>query len=249
MGDEWFVEEELRRRVLCDFPKNRVIVFPQTIYYTETEKGRFEQKNSVRFYNRTSCCLIAREQKSFEIMKDLYPKAKVLLTPDIVLSTKMKDYGVREQVRSGILWCMRSDAERNMSDEMRNELEEFVSKYNEDIIKTDMYADVPVITKDNRMEQVKLKMEQFASSKLVITDRLHGMVFAAITETPCIVFDNYNHKVIGTYKWIKELPYIKYVKTVDEAKKYIPELLQISNCKFDNSSVIHYFDKIIEELI
>jgi pyruvyl transferase EpsI len=102
------------------------------------------------------------------------------------------------------------------------------------------------ITKENRMKAVRNKMEEFAKSKLVITDRLHGMIFAAITETPCIVFSNYNHKVKGTYEWIKYLPYIKYIESVEEAKKYIPELLKMDNCKFDNKPLQPYFDKLAE---
>ena len=62
-------------------------------------------------------------------------------------------------------------------------------------------------------------MQEFCDAKLVITDRLHGMIFAAISETPCIVFSNYNHKVGGTYEWIKQLPYIRYVENMGEAKK------------------------------
>lgn len=58
------------------------------------------------------------------------------------------------------------------------------------------------------------KFKDFQKSKLVITDRLHGMVFCAISGTPCIAFSNYNHKVKGTYDWIKDLDYIKYVDNI-----------------------------------
>ena len=44
------------------------------------------------------------------------------------------------------------------------------------------------------------KLKEFAGAQLVITDRLHGMVFCYLTNTPCIVFSNYNHKVLGTYE-------------------------------------------------
>ena len=30
-----------------------------------------------------------------------------------------------------------------------------------------------------------------AQYRMIVTDRLHGMLFAAITRTPCIVFDNF----------------------------------------------------------
>ncbi len=42
----------------------------------------------------------------------------------------------------------------------------------------------------DRMEELNSKFAEFLSSGLVITDRLHGMIFAAITGTPCIALDN-----------------------------------------------------------
>ena len=44
------------------------------------------------------------------------------------------------------------------------------------------------------------KLTEFASARLVITDRLHGLIFSAITNTPCIAFDNLSGKVHGTYR-------------------------------------------------
>ena len=74
------------------------------------------------------------------------------------------------------------------------------------------------------------------------------MAFAALTETPCVVFSNYNHKVKGTYQWLKHLPYIKYVESVDKAIEYIPKLNQIQNCHFENAEILLGFRRL-EELI
>ena len=57
-----------------------------------------------------------------------------------------------------------------------------------------MMSERPV-TKENRVEIIMDKFKDFQKSELVITDRLHGMVFCAISGTPCIVFGNYNQKV------------------------------------------------------
>ena len=39
MGDQWFSEELFRRTVLDDFPNRKILVFPQTIYYTDGKTG------------------------------------------------------------------------------------------------------------------------------------------------------------------------------------------------------------------
>ena len=56
----------------------------------------------------------------------------------------------------------------------------------------------------------------FKSAEIVITDRLHGLIFAAITETPCIVLQSNNHKIKATYEtWLRSYAHIKMQKTFD----------------------------------
>ena len=72
------------------------------------------------------------------------------------------------------------------------------------------------------------------------------IVISAVTGTPCIAFSNYTHKVKGTYQWIKYLPYIRYAETTEEAIGYIPELLGMEHCRFDNSPLQPYYEKLAE---
>ena len=53
--------------------------------------------------------------------------------------------------------------------------------------------------------------KQFESSEWIITDRLHGMIFAFITRTPAIVIPNNNHKIGSCYEWIRNCGYIFFV--------------------------------------
>ena len=130
-----------------------------------------------------------------------------------------------------------------MTDSTRQAIEQAVTAAGEVYRYTDMYAPCAV-TKDNRSQCVRDKLEELASARLVITDRLHGMVFAAITGTPCIVFSNYNHKVKGTYEWIRYLPYIRYAETAQEAQALLPELLEMGGQVYDNGPLQPYFEKL-----
>lgn len=246
LGDQWLPEEQLHRDSLTDFPNSKVIIFPQTIYYTDAPLGQSEQQKSVSIYNgRKNLTMVAREQTSYEIMQKLYPATPVLLTPDIVLSADASVFGVHRQKRKGVLLCFRSDAEQAMTAQERQEIENFLQNERCTCHITDMYADGPV-TKENRWEYVQKKINEFAAAKLVITDRLHGMLFAALAQTPCIAFSNYNQKVEGTYEWIKYLPYIRFVKSVEEAERAFVEFKEIKNCKFDNAPLASYFEKLAE---
>lgn len=249
MGDQWFGEELLRRDMLSTFEKNKIIIFPQTIFYSDTTKGQKEEKNSISFYNRNNLTIVAREYMSFERMKYLYPNANVLLTSDIVLSTNKDIFGVKQQERKGILLCLRSDMEKAMSLAEHKMIKEFLEKNNCQVRVTDMYSECAV-TKKNRYDCVKRKMNEFATARLVITDRLHGMVFSAITGTPCIVFGNYNYKVEGTYEWIKYLEYIRFVKSVDEMEKAFLQLYSLESCEYNNIPILSNFEnltKIVKE--
>ena len=52
MGDQWFGEELLRRDMLSTFEENKIIIFPQTIFYSDTTKGQKEEKNSILLHNK-----------------------------------------------------------------------------------------------------------------------------------------------------------------------------------------------------
>ena len=70
------------------------------------------------------------------------------------------------------------------------------------------------VTPVNRKKEVFHKLREFSNCSLVITDRLHAMIFSALMGTPCIAFDNVSKKVSGVYKWIEKLDYIKCIETV-----------------------------------
>lgn len=252
MGDEWLAEEKFRRDILEAFPDHIVTVFPQTLYYTPTEKGLQESRKAEPFYNRENCILVAREKTSYTKMQQSYPEARIYLTPDIVLSLTAQDFGVTPQKRNGALLVLRRDVESSLTENERKALLDAVEALGLPVIETDMYAEQRV-TKENRKELVQKKMQQFAASRLVVTDRLHGMVFAAITQTPCVVLGNYNHKVEGTYAWLKELPYIRFAHTIDQAKQLMPYLFNMNQqlCKYDATTLqaaFSTFRKDFEEL-
>ena len=120
-------EELLRRDMLSTFEENKIIIFPQTIFYSDTTKGQ-KEKEFYFIYNRNNLTIVAREYISFERMKYLYPNANVLLTSDIVLSTNKDIFGVKQQEQKGILLCLRSDMEKAMSLAEHKMIKEFLEQ-------------------------------------------------------------------------------------------------------------------------
>ncbi len=241
MGDEWFREEKLRRSFIMRNRHRKILIFPQTIYYNNTSDGNQKKQESVEVYNRRNVTLFAREKISYETMKALYPKASVMLTPDIVLSLPHQSFNV---TRTGILMCMRDDSEKTLDCDEQNKLVLFAKKIDSSILFTDTVLNNIEETKENRKELVESKLKEFASAKLVITDRLHGMIFSAITGTPCIALSNYNQKVKGTYEWISYLPYIKFTENPQDVIDCMNEFYSMGSFIYDNSPLSSYFDKI-----
>ncbi|NNU74906.1 glycosyltransferase [Clostridium estertheticum] len=253
LGDEYIWEEEGRRKIISEFKDNKIILFPQSIYFKETLIGKTELSKTKTIYNEhKNLIMVAREETSYNIMKETFVNSKVILTPDIVLYLN-ETYPKLE--RKGVLLSLRQDKEGLLTSQQKDNIRSEAQSNFDKIIITDT-VDVVTMHEDKilqyminlnqREKRLKAKWKQFKEVELVITDRLHGLVFCAITSTPCIVIANYNHKVKDTYAWLKDLNYIKFVNDVEEIPGLIKELKRIEIKEYDNSFAMKNYEKILE---
>ena len=121
--------------------------------------------------------------------------------------------------------CYRNENEAAMPSQTKRVIENILRKKEIKYSYTDMISQNQILA-EVRKSVIVNKLKEFAGAQLVITDRLHGMVFCYLTNTPCIVFSNYNHKVLGTYEWIKDVNYIK-PGDVEIIEQQIPEMLSL----------------------
>lgn len=242
LGNQYIHEENIRRDVVRNFPNNKIVLFPQTMYFINDENGKEELENSKKIYgSHPNLTLVSREKISFKLMKENFKNNTIILTPDIVLYLNKSKNKVD---RKGALFCMRGDLESKFTDLQKKEILELLKSNYDEVKVTDTVVNEN-ITKDKREVKLNEKFNEFANSELVITDRIHGMIFAAITSTPCIALSNYNQKVIGTYEWIKNLDYIKFANNINEVNMYINELKVIKKYKYDNSHLLKYYSKLL----
>lgn len=240
IGDTYFVPEEGRRFIIKTFPNNKIIVFPQTAYFDSLE----ELEKSKEIYNaHKNLIIMAREEKTFDFMKKKFNKCKIYLTPDIVFSMKMK----MNLERKNVLFLFRNDKEKTMNVNEQEQIKDIIIKKYGGYILSDMHLgeDVTDMQGQKKYDVVKSKFEQFNKSKLVVTDRLHGMIFAAITETPCVVVGSYTHKTIESYKWIKNLEYIKFCNNIENIEEDIQSVMESKNIKYDNTFAEELISKIL----
>ena len=142
---------------------------------------------------------------------------------------------------------LRNDLERVISEEDKQFIEKVAQQYTSQlrINDTQLIMDVKATDRIAVMEDF---IQKIARSEFVITDRLHGMVFCAITNTPCIVLPNYNHKVEGVYEWISKLGYIIMIKSLGDLEEAIHKLQKIEAPEYDNSDIVQGFEALTKQL-
>ncbi len=244
IGLEYFREELFRRFILKSFKNNKIILFPQTVYFPDTSTGEREFDKTVAvFNNHPKFFVITRDLESFNMMKARLMPNKVFLIPDIVLSLGNLDF---KNERSGVTICIRDDKEGIYSQEQKDLIVDTASQYYDKVNITDTVKDYLIKQEERKFELHKI-WTSFSTSQLVITDRLHGMLFAAITATPCIVLGTYNHKLIGAYRWVRHLNYIKFAQCESgELALLIQQLKEVDIKPYEAKTYIKLFDKIIQ---
>ena len=272
MGSEYICFEETRRTVIEEFPNNKIIIMPQTIYFHDTPLGKEELEKTKKIYNNHKyLTVVAREKVSFEIMKKEFSNVNIILAPDIVMYLNE----TKTEKRTGVVMAMRNDKEKTLNidriEDIEKDLLELEYKKekveqidenriyvtinnvldNEETNKVEKYTCMSrgqCIIGDMRDKVFQEKLDEFRSAELVITDRLHGMIFAAITSTPCIAFGNYNYKIESSFEWLKEQKFIKFLRDTNNLEEVITELKAEENYEYNNDFAIKEYNKIIDAI-
>lgn len=213
MGDIWEQQEDLRREVFQTFKDFMIISFPQSTSFFDLNNYNFKQ--SVKVYGQLkNAYFFSRDQESFDFMKKHFPtNLHVYLIPDMVLSlTRYSE----DDADGGILTLLRRDREKLTNNTLITLLQNISKTYN--LTLSDTVGNYwKIITKKTISNVLNERLNEIGKAKIIITDRLHGMVFAVITGTPAIVFDNNNHKIKHLYEtWLKKINYIYFVRETDK---------------------------------
>lgn len=212
MGDLYKQIEFIRQLVVTTFIDNRIITFPQTIDFLDER----ELLKAKKVYNsHPNIVILAREKTSFSLMSQYFENASLRITPDIVLSLNQRS---PELTRSGAVFCLRSDKEKNLTSEQNSFIIETVTRQFGKVEHYDTHIGRDHLSVKERIVELNNIWDKFRGAELVVTDRLHGMIFCYITGTPCLVFQNNNHKVRETFEWISNCGGIKLLKTFDEVE-------------------------------
>lgn len=240
MGDLYPTADLIKTDAISRFPKNRILIFPQTIFFDDLESNK--DRTMLDYAKAKRLTIATREKYSYQLGKDLYKNANIILTPDIVLYNNLQCEGKRTSI---IRLCLRRDTERTLADEENDILLKSLSSYKIERFDMQLAYSVSVDERDKYIEDI---LQQYRTARLIITDRLHGMIFSAITGTPCIVLDSKSYKLKGCYEWIKNLSYIKFAEDVHQVANLIEEISKIKEICYTNGHLIKEFEQIIQAM-
>lgn len=248
MGNLWLHNEITVRNIINTYPNNKIIIFPQTIFYTDDYEGKKEcEKTSKCVSNHNNLIICLREKRSYNVAKNNYKfqgDSKPILCPDIVLfgSCNYVEKVPNNKIKINI--CLRKDCE-GVIDKRENLIEE-ISKYGEiNEISTVVPRLVPL---KNRIKELNESWKDFSSGRITITDRLHGMLFSILNGTPCIVLNNKTGKVFGVLEWIKSTKMVITASTEEEVLQNIPQALKLKESKYNRNLLKKEFEKMAKEI-
>lgn len=251
-GSLWRHNELAALNIVKHYSNNKIVIFPQTIYYSDDTLGNQEfQSDKKLFASLSDLTICLRDNKSYDIALSsglFNNNVKVLYTPDMVLALDINRLKLkRNEETKGVLYCLRDDAESILSTEKKLEIIDYCRNR---FRKCDSFStNIPnsTISLSKRESALKELLEKINSAELIITDRLHCMIFSYLLCKPCIAYDNLTHKVSGVYNWIKPVNFISLLSKDDDFISSI-ENVMISCQRKRKEFKLNDIVKVIEEI-
>jgi len=230
------------------FPHNKVVIMPQTVnFYTPCVREHIAKC----FAENKNVLLLCRDEVSYGKSKELFPTTKLLLFPDIVTSLiGTKKYGCE---REGVLFCMRDDVEAYYKPEQIDGLMARFGNIRKEKTDTTLHGVNQKQVDRNRDKLIWDAIDNFATYKVVITDRYHGTIFSAIASTPVVVINSADHKLSSGVNWFpKEIfkDYVQFANNLDEAYTIANQMLGRTDLEYNNPPYFKekYWSKLKEQI-
>mmetsp|Transcript_46685 Transcript_46685/g.116327 ORF Transcript_46685/g.116327 Transcript_46685/m.116327 type:complete len:904 (-) Transcript_46685:785-3496(-) len=222
-GDIWRQDPELRERVVARFLDYEIVVFPQSIAFTD-DRQRLAHARRMRHRRIT---YLVRDHASYKFLVDPdngFQFKKAILCPDSAFMIGSKRPGWPKDI--DILWVHRGDPER--TDIAIPKAPEGVVMVSED------WLNYKKLSKANTVSWQKFQLNFFmdkfshmrvdrafsflARAKIVVTERLHGHILSTMLDTPHVVLDN-NYGKIRHYRetWTAGLRDVLVANSTDSA--------------------------------
>lgn len=223
----------------------KTIIFPQTFYFSKTHYGNKELEKTYKVLSSLSRLRVfVRDDYSKKLINKYFKDISVELVPDIALFLTPK---ISKKIRrNGALTLLRKDSERTLTYKEKDKILSSLEKEYSRIQEGDMHLYYDNLSEEESKKAVERQLKKVASSEVVVTDRLHGMIYCALTNTPCIVIESQSPKIRGVYQWIKDNDFIVLAENIEEIPNLLVKLKSKSSYKFNREDVDNNFKNMAE---
>ncbi len=234
-GDLYRNFQEFRLKVIKAYPNNRIIMFPQSVWYSDKSLIR---KDSEIISGHHDLFLCARDRWSYDFLTANFPESKILLVPDMaffISDDRLAGYRSRHTGKS--LYFKRVDKESTSLTDRRKEPScdtgdwpkygdrtlgfnfliygsELIAKINSLSYVQEIIAEAIDVFANKywRSSRFKMAVSYIADYDKVITDRLHAMILSVLLYKSVEFINNSTGKLRAYYEtWLSDLDNIKPV--------------------------------------
>ena len=239
-GDIWRTHSDFRLKIINDFPENKLVIFPQTVFYKDKSKLK---KDAQLFSYHDNITICARDESSYKILKEHFTNNEILLIPDMaffISNSILNKYKKPEQNK--VLFFKRKDKElqdydfkRYLPERETIDQREWPSM-DQSLVPTKilnaLFRGLRISRKigfgHKQISQLidlyanevympfllKIGIRFLSQYKYVYTTRLHGAILSILLKKPLTFFDNsYGKNSTFFDSWLKDFKNIKLIKT------------------------------------
>lgn len=245
LGSLYYSIEIVREYIIRVFRRNKIYCFPQSIYFENSKKGKNALCLAQHIYKKASkLTIFIREEQSYKFCQSNF-QVESFLVPDLVMTLDRIDCCIERENKAVI--CLRNDKEQYISGQFQDEILSYINTRFNNSVSLDTFIGQGNFDFGFLEKSFESFLKELQRSSFVITDRLHGMIFAYITGTPCVVLPNNNDKIKYSFEWIKDCGYIKFVdkESITEIKRAINDVCGSRFCMDAfRKRQIHFFELI-----
>lgn len=235
-GDIWIEHQNFRKEIIRNYPNNRIIILPQTVFYLN-QKILLEDLKLFNSHKDLYIC--ARDNSSFELLKKHIDNRKLMLLPDMAFCINVSKIRKQKQISSlENLFLQRQDKELNTDSicdfippgtdikdwptyEYNSNIERFyyymskflssfdcIFKLKSSFVFSDFYYNSVI-----RPYYIRKGVKFISLYKYIYTTRLHGAILSILLDKEITFIDNSYGKNSGYYStWLNDLDTVKMIK-------------------------------------
>ncbi|MDR7279049.1 polysaccharide pyruvyl transferase family protein [Catenuloplanes atrovinosus] len=244
LGDLWPLRQDFRERLLREHPDRAIVQLPQSMDFRDPARLA---RASAAFHAHPDLTLLLRDERSLQRARDAFPGVRVEFCPDLAP-------GAGPQPRTGpathdVLLLLRTDGEQTGDHRVAippgaTALRTDWGFRGADRVRWDLLRapsaiarHVPVLRGPMQglversfaaiaAHNVDTARAVLSRGRVVVTDRLHAAVLAALMGIPVIALDNCSGKISAAYDaYLHALPGLTFAGGVAEASEALEKAL------------------------